>query len=435
MTTETLAKPIKSAGYFTDGVGTTDPAVAAAMTHELEREQYQIELIASENIVSKAVLEAQGSVFTNKYAEGYPGRRYYQGCAPSDEVESLAIDRAKQLFDCGYANVQPHSGAQANGAVMLALTKPGATILGMSLDAGGHLTHGAPPAMSGKWFNAVQYGVRADDHLVDFDQVEALAKEHRPALIIAGGSAYPRTLDFARFRSIADDVGALLMVDMAHFAGLVAGGAHPSPLPHAHVVTTTTHKTLRGPRGGMILTNDEAIAKRINSAVFPGLQGGPLMHVIAAKAVAFGEALRPEFKHYAKATIANAQALANRLKARGADIVAGGTDTHLALIDLRPLGITGRDADEALERSAITCNKNGVPFDPLPPVKTSGIRVGSPAGTTRGFGIAEFEEIGDMVADVLEALRDKGEHGDADVEADVRRRVRALCERFPIYGG
>jgi len=433
MTTDTLAKPIKSAGYFIDGVGTVDPAVAAAMTHELERERYQIELIASENIVSKAVLEAQGSVFTNKYAEGYPGRRYYQGCAPSDEVETLAIDRAKQLFDCGYANVQPHSGAQANGAVMLALTKPGATILGMSLDAGGHLTHGAAPAMSGKWFNAVQYGVRADDHLVDFDQVEALAKEHRPALIIAGGSAYPRTLDFARFRAIADDVGALLMVDMAHFAGLVAGGVHPSPMEHAHVVTTTTHKTLRGPRGGMILTNDEAIAKRINSAVFPGLQGGPLMHVIAAKAVAFGEALRPEFKDYAKATVANAQALAGRLKARGADVVAGGTDTHLALIDLRPLGVTGRDADEALERSAITCNKNGIPFDPLPPIKTSGIRVGSPAGTTRGFGIAEFEEIGDMVADVLEALRDKGEHGDADVEANVRGRVRALCERFPIY--
>ncbi|MGQ3100578.1 MAG: serine hydroxymethyltransferase [Sphingopyxis solisilvae] len=435
MTTDTLDKPIKSAGYFVDGVATVDPAAAAAMKHELEREQYQIELIASENIVSKAVLEAQGSVFTNKYAEGYPGRRYYQGCAPSDEVETLAIDRAKQLFDCGYANVQPHSGAQANGAVMLALTKPGATILGMSLDAGGHLTHGAPPAMSGKWFNAVQYGVRADDHLVDFDQVEALAKEHRPALIIAGGSAYPRTLDFARFRAIADDVGALLMVDMAHFAGLVAGGVHPSPLPHAHVVTTTTHKTLRGPRGGMILTNDEAIAKRINSAVFPGLQGGPLMHVIAAKAVAFGEALRPDFKDYAKATVANAQALAGRLKARGADVVAGGTDTHLALIDLRPLGVTGRDADEALERSAITCNKNGIPFDPLPPVKTSGIRVGSPAGTTRGFGITEFEEIGDMVADVLEALRDKGEHGDADVEADVRKRVRALCERFPIYQG
>ena len=435
MTTDTLDKPIKSAGYFTDGVAATDPAVAAAMQHELEREQYQIELIASENIVSKAVLEAQGSVFTNKYAEGYPGKRYYQGCGPSDEVETLAIERAKQLFDAGFVNVQPHSGAQANGAVMLALTKPGATIMGMSLDAGGHLTHGAAPALSGKWYNAVQYGVRPDDHLVDFDQVEALAKEHRPSLIIAGGSAYPRTLDFARFRAIADDVGALLMVDMAHFAGLVAGGAHPSPMEHAHVVTTTTHKTLRGPRGGMILTNDEAIAKRINSAVFPGLQGGPLVHVIAAKAVAFGEALRPEFKAYAKATIANAQALANRLKARGADVVAGGTDTHLALIDLRPLGITGRDADEALERSAITCNKNGVPFDPLPPVKTSGIRVGSPAGTTRGFGVAEFEQIGDMVADVLDALKDKGEHGDAAVESDVRARVRALCERFPIYQG
>ncbi|MEY4269398.1 MAG: serine hydroxymethyltransferase [Pseudomonadota bacterium] len=426
---------IKSAGYFTDSVAVTDPDVAAAIASELDREQYQIELIASENIVSKAVLDAQGSVFTNKYAEGYPGRRYYQGCAPSDAVESLAIERAKALFGCGFANVQPHSGAQANGAVMLALSKPGATILGMSLDAGGHLTHGAAPSMSGKWFNAIQYGVRAEDHLIDFDQVERLAREHRPSLIIAGGSAYPRVIDFARFRAIADDVGALLMVDMAHFAGLVAGGAHPSPLPHAHVVTTTTHKTLRGPRGGMVLTNDEAIAKRINSAVFPGLQGGPLVHVIAAKAVAFGEALRPEFKDYAKATIANAQALAARLKARGADLVAGGTDTHLALVDLRPLGITGRDADEALERAAITCNKNGIPFDPLPPVKTSGIRVGSPAGTTRGFGIAEFEDIGDMIADVLDALAAKGEHGDAAVEADVKLRVRTLCERFPIYQG
>lgn len=434
--TVTTAEPpvaIRAPGFFTDDLASVDPAVAAAIGHELDRERHQIELIASENIVSKAVLAAQGSVFTNKYAEGYPGKRYYQGCAPSDEVESLAIKRAKQLFDCGFANVQPHSGAQANGAVMLALTKPGATILGMSLDAGGHLTHGAAPAMSGKWFNAIQYGVRADDHLVDFDQVEALAHEHRPQLIIAGGSAYPRTLDFARFRAIADDVGALLMVDMAHFAGLVAAGVHPSPLPHAHVVTTTTHKTLRGPRGGMILTNDEAIAKRINSAVFPGLQGGPLVHVIAAKAVAFGEALRPEFKAYSKAVVANAQALAARLKARGSDLVAGGTDTHLALVDLRPLGITGRDADEALERSAITCNKNGIPNDPLPPVKTSGIRVGSPAGTTRGFGIAEFEEIGDMVADVLDALAAKGEHGDPAVEADVRARVRALCERFPIY--
>ncbi|NCP12311.1 MAG: serine hydroxymethyltransferase [Sphingomonadales bacterium] len=422
-------------GFFSDAVGVTDPDVAAGIAAELKREQHQIELIASENIVSRAVLEAQGSVLTNKYAEGYPGRRYYQGCAPSDTVETLAIDRAKQLFDCGYANVQPHSGAQANGAVMLALTKPGDTILGMSLDAGGHLTHGAKPAMSGKWFNAVQYGVDRDSHLIDFDEVERLAREHRPGLIIAGGSAYPRHIDFAAFRRIADDVGALLMVDMAHFAGLVAGGCHPSPLPHAHVVTTTTHKTLRGPRGGMVLTNDEATAKRINSAVFPGLQGGPLMHVIAAKAVAFGEALRPEFKDYSRAVIANAQALAARLKARGADVVSGGTDTHLALIDLSPLGITGKDADEALERASITCNKNGIPFDPLPPVKTSGIRVGSPAGTTRGFGIAEFEEIGDMVADVLDGLRDKGEGGDASVEADVKQRVLALCERFPIYQG
>ncbi len=436
MTTTTLDRPaIRSAGFFSDRLASVDADVAAAVAAELDREQYQIELIASENIVSRAVLEAQGSVLTNKYAEGYPGRRYYQGCGPSDAVETLAIERAKALFDCGFANVQPHSGAQANGAVMLALTKPGATILGMSLDAGGHLTHGAAPSMSGKWFNAVQYGVRADDHLIDFDQVERLAKDHRPQLIIAGGSAYPRIIDFARFRAIADDVGALLMVDMAHFAGLVAAGVHPSPLPHAHVVTTTTHKTLRGPRGGMILTNDEALAKRINSAVFPGLQGGPLMHVIAAKAVAFGEALQPEFRDYARAVIANAQALAARLKARGSAVVAGGTDTHLALIDLTPLGITGRDADEALERSAITCNKNGIPFDPLPPVKTSGIRVGSPAGTTRGFGIAEFELIGDMVADVLDALSAKGEHGDPSVEADVRQRVRNLCEDFPIYPG
>lgn len=436
MTATTLERPaIRAAGFFTDDLAATDAAVAAAIASEMDREQFQIELIASENIVSKAVLEAQGSVFTNKYAEGYPGKRYYQGCAPSDAVETLAIERAKALFDCGFVNVQPHSGAQANGAVMLALTKPGATILGMSLDAGGHLTHGAKASMSGKWFNAVQYGVNADDHLIDYDQVAALAHEHRPTLIIAGGSAYPRIIDFARFRAIADDVGALLMVDMAHFAGLVAGGVHPSPLPHAHVVTTTTHKTLRGPRGGMVLTNDEAIAKRINSAVFPGLQGGPLMHVIAAKAVAFGEALRPEFKDYARATVANAQALASRLKERGANLVAGGTDTHLALVDLTPLGVTGRDADEALERAAITCNKNGIPNDPLPPMKTSGIRVGSPAGTTRGFGIAEFEEIGDMIADVLGGLKAKGEHGDPAVEADVRTRVRALCQRFPIYQG
>lgn len=420
-------------GFFTRNLAEADPAIFAGVRHELEREQHQIELIASENIVSKAVLEAQGSVFTNKYAEGYPGKRYYQGCAPSDEVETLAIDRAKQLFNAGFANVQPHSGAQANGAVMLALAKPGDTILGMSLDAGGHLTHGAKAAMSGKWFNAVQYGVHPETHLIDFDEVERLAKEHRPTMIIAGGSAYPRIIDFAKFRAIADEVGATFFVDMAHFAGLVAGGVHPSPLPHAHVVTNTTHKTLRGPRGGMIMTNDEAIAKKINSAVFPGLQGGPLMHVIAAKAVAFGEALRPDFKTYAAATIANAKTLAATLNERGANLVSGGTDTHLALVDLTPLGVTGRDADEALERAAITCNKNGIPNDPLPPVKTSGIRVGSPAGTTRGFGPAEFREIGHMIADVLEGLRQKGEHGDQAVEADVKQRVRALCERFPIY--
>ncbi|MBX3562251.1 MAG: serine hydroxymethyltransferase [Sphingomonas sp.] len=420
-------------GFFTRGLADADPAVFAGVRHELDREQNQIELIASENIVSRAVLEAQGSVFTNKYAEGYPGRRYYQGCHPSDEVETLAIERAKELFGCGFANVQPHSGAQANGAVMLALTKPGDTIMGLSLDAGGHLTHGAKPAMSGKWFNAVQYGVRADDHLIDYDEVEALARESRPTLIIAGGSAYPRHIDFARFRAIADEVGALFMVDMAHFAGLVAAGEHPSPFGHAHVVTTTTHKTLRGPRGGMVLTDDEAIAKKINSAVFPGLQGGPLMHVIAAKAVAFGEALQPEFKTYAKAVIANAKALASRLKERGADLVSGGTDTHLALVDLRPIGVTGKDADEALERAGITCNKNGVPNDPLPPVKTSGIRVGSPAGTTRGFGVAEFRDIADMIADVLDGLKANGHEGNGAVEAEVNRRVRGLCARFPIY--
>ena len=420
-------------GFFTRNLADADPAVFASVQHELHREQHQIELIASENIVSKAVLEAQGSVFTNKYAEGYPGKRYYQGCAPSDEVETLAIDRAKQLFNAGFVNVQPHSGAQANGAVMLALAKPGDTILGMSLDAGGHLTHGAKAAMSGKWFNAVQYGVHPETHLIDFDEVERLAKEHRPRMIIAGGSAYPRMIDFAKFRAIADEVGATFFVDMAHFAGLVAGGVHPSPLPHAHVVTNTTHKTLRGPRGGMIMTNDEAIAKKINSAVFPGLQGGPLMHVIAAKAVAFGEALRPDFKTYAAATVENAKVLAATLNERGANLVSGGTDTHLALVDLTPLGITGRDADEALERAAITCNKNGIPNDPLPPIKTSGIRVGSPAGTTRGFGPAEFREIGHMIADVLEGLRQKGEHGDQAVEAEVKTRVRTLCERFPIY--
>ncbi len=420
-------------GFFTRGLADADPAVFAGVAHELEREQTQIELIASENIVSKAVLEAQGSVFTNKYAEGYPGKRYYQGCHPSDEVEQLAIDRAKQLFGCGFANVQPHSGAQANGAVMLALVKPGETIMGLSLDAGGHLTHGARAAMSGKWFNAVQYGVKPDTHLIDYDEVERLAVETKPKLIITGGSAYPRQIDFARFRAIADKVGAFFMVDMAHFAGIVAGGLHPTPFGHAHVVTTTTHKTLRGPRGGMVMTDDDAIAKKINSAVFPGLQGGPLMHVIAAKAVAFNEALQPEYKSYIAAVVENAKVLAATLKERGANLVSGGTDTHLALVDLTPLGVTGKDADEALERAGITCNKNGIPNDPLPPMKTSGIRVGSPAGTTRGFGTAEFREIGNMVADVLDGLAKKGERGDADVEAAVRERVRALCARFPIY--
>ncbi|HVF36967.1 MAG TPA: serine hydroxymethyltransferase [Sphingomicrobium sp.] len=426
---------VQPLGFFTEKLADADPKVAAAVRSELERQQNQIELIASENIVSRAVLEAQGSVLTNKYAEGYPGRRYYQGCEPSDAVETLAIERAKQLFGCGFANVQPHSGAQANGAVMMALLRPGDTIMGMSLAAGGHLTHGAPPAQSGKWFNAIQYGVREDDHLVDFDELEKLAKEHRPKLIIAGGSAYPRTLDFAKFRGICDKVDALLFVDMAHFAGLVAAGEHPTPFGHAHVVTTTTHKTLRGPRGGMVMTDDEAIAKKINSAVFPGLQGGPLMHVIAAKAVAFGEALEPGFKSYARAVIKNAQTLAGRLKERGADLVAGGTDTHLALVDLRPLGLTGKDADTSLEHAGITCNKNGVPFDPLPPMQTSGIRVGSPAGTTRGFGEAEFRDIADMVADVLDGLQKNGADGNQGVERDVNQRVRALCARFPIYQG
>jgi glycine hydroxymethyltransferase len=437
-TNPVIANPVVSSdvqpdGFFTRGLADADAAVFAGIAHELDREQTQIELIASENIVSKAVLEAQGSVFTNKYAEGYPGKRYYQGCHPSDEVEQLAIDRAKQLFGCGFVNVQPHSGAQANGAVMLALVKPGETIMGLSLDAGGHLTHGARAAMSGKWFDAVQYGVTPDTHLIDYDAVEKLAIDKKPKLIITGGSAYPRHIDFARFRAIADKVGAFFMVDMAHFAGLVAGGVHPTPFGHAHVVTTTTHKTLRGPRGGMVMTDDETIAKKINSAVFPGLQGGPLMHVIAAKAVAFGEALQPEFKGYAAAVVENAKVLAATLKERGADLVSGGTDTHLALVDLTPLGVTGKDADEALERAGITCNKNGIPNDPLPPMKTSGIRVGSPAGTTRGFGTAEFREIGNMVADVLDGLAKKGEAGDPQVEADVRARVRALCARFPIY--
>ncbi|MEE2917259.1 MAG: serine hydroxymethyltransferase [Pseudomonadota bacterium] len=420
-------------GFFTRALADADPAVFAGVTHELTREQTQIELIASENIVSRAVLEAQGSVFTNKYAEGYPGKRYYQGCHPSDEVETLAIERAKQLFGCGYANVQPHSGAQANGAVMLALAKPGDTVMGLSLDAGGHLTHGARAAQSGKWFNAVQYGVTADTHLIDYDAVEALAKEHRPRIIIAGGSAYPRHIDFARFRAIADQVGATFMVDMAHFAGLVAGGVHPNPLEHAHVVTTTTHKTLRGPRGGMILSRDEELGKKFNSAVFPGLQGGPLMHVIAAKAVAFGEALQPSFKVYSKAVVDNARVLAATLKECGLDIVSGGTDTHVMLVDVRPKKVTGRLAEVGLEHANITCNKNGIPFDPEKPAVTSGIRLGSPACTTRGFGMQEFREIGEMIAEVLDGLATRGEGNNGALEAAIKSRVLALCERFPIY--
>ncbi|MCP4330217.1 MAG: serine hydroxymethyltransferase [Alphaproteobacteria bacterium] len=409
-----------------------DPEVFSSIGEELHRQQDQIELIASENIVSRAVLEAQGSVLTNKYAEGYPGRRYYGGCEFVDIAEALAIERAKELFDCGYANVQPHSGAQANGAVMLALCKPGDTILGMALNAGGHLTHGAKPALSGKWFNAVQYGVRKDDSRVDFDQLEELAVAHKPALVIAGASAYPRTFDFPRFREIADKVGALFMVDMAHIAGLVAAGVHPSPMPHAHVVTTTTHKTLRGPRGGMILTNDEDVAKKINSAVFPGLQGGPLMHVIAAKAVAFGEALQPGFKTYARQVVDNAQALAAVMVERGCDIVSGGTDTHLMLVDLRPKGLTGNITEESLERAGITCNKNGIPFDPEKPMVTSGVRLGTPAGTTRGFGVVEFREIGNLISDVLDGLAANPDDNGA-VESEVRAKVEALCKRFPIY--
>ncbi|NQV80347.1 MAG: serine hydroxymethyltransferase [Alphaproteobacteria bacterium] len=419
-------------GFFTTTLAEEDKELYDAIQNELGRQQNQIELIASENIVSRAVLEAQGSVLTNKYAEGYPGKRYYGGCEFVDVAENLAIDRAKRLFGCDFANVQPSSGSQANQGVFQALIKPGDTILGMSLAAGGHLTHGAKPNQSGKWFNAVQYGVRRQDALIDYDEVAALAAEHRPKLIIAGGSAIPRIIDFARFRAIADEVGALLMVDMAHFAGLVAGGVHPSPFPHAHVVTTTTHKTLRGPRGGMILTNDEGIAKKVNSAIFPGIQGGPLMHVVAAKAVAFKEALQPDFKIYARSIVDNAQALAARLVEGGLDIVTGGTDTHLMLVDLRPKSLTGRDAEQALERAFITCNKNAIPFDPEKPMVTSGLRLGTPAGTTRGFGVAEFSEIGAMIVEVLDALA-ATPGGDAAVEANVKERVLTLCARFPIY--
>ncbi len=418
--------------FFNTSLADSDPDVLESITLETGRQQEHIELIASENIVSRAVLEAQGSIMTNKYAEGYPGRRYYGGCEFVDIAESLAIERAKKLFNAAYVNVQPHSGAQANGAVNLALVQPGDTILGMSLAAGGHLTHGAPPAQSGKWFNAVQYGVSREDAMVDFDEVERLAKEHKPKIIIAGGSAYPRVIDFKRFREIADEVGAYFWVDMAHFAGLVAGGVHPNPLDHAHVVTTTTHKTLRGPRGGMILSNDLDLGKKFNSAVFPGLQGGPLMHVIAAKAVAFGEALKPEFKDYAHRVVENARALAARLVEGGCDIVSGGTDTHLMLVDLRPLGLTGRDADNSLGRANITCNKNGIPFDPEKPMVTSGIRLGSPAGTTRGFGVKEFEMIGDYIIEILKGLQNNP-NDNSVVEATVQDKVIALCKDFPIY--
>ena len=421
-----------SGGFFTTSLADRDPEIAAAIAKEATRQQHQIELIASENIVSRAVLEAQGSILTNKYAEGYPGKRYYGGCEFVDIAEELAIERAKKLFNCGFANVQPNSGSQANQGVFQAVLKPGDTILGMSLAAGGHLTHGAKPNQSGKWFNAVQYGVRPDDHLIDFEEVSRLARAHRPQLIIAGGSAYPRQIDFRRFREIADEVGALFLVDMAHFAGLVAGGVHPNPLDHCHIATTTTHKTLRGPRGGMILTNDEALAKKINSAIFPGIQGGPLMHVIAGKAVAFGEALSPEFRAYATQVVANARAMAKACKDAGLDVVSGGTDTHVALIDLRPKGVTGKDAEAALERAFITCNKNGIPFDPAPPAITSGVRVGSPAGTTRGFGEAEFTQIGKWIGEIVDALstQDNGA-----VEARVRGEVMALTARFPIYDG
>ena len=419
--------------FFERRLRDLDPEIAAAIRGEVEREQRQIELIASENFASPAVLEAQGSVLTNKYAEGYPGRRYYGGCEFVDIAEQLAIDRARRLFGCAYANVQPHSGASANLAVYLALLQPGDTILGMSLAAGGHLTHGALPNVSGKWFEAIGYGVRRQDQRIDFDEVAALAEQHRPKLIIAGGSAYPRVLDFARFRAIADAVGAYLMVDMAHIAGLVAAGVHPSPFPHAHVVTSTTHKTLRGPRGGLILADDPELGKKLNSALFPGLQGGPLMHVVAAKAVAFEEALRPDFKIYARRVVENARALAEAMVGGGLDLVSGGTDNHLLLVDLRPKRLTGRAAEDSLERAGITCNMNGIPFDPEKPTVTSGIRLGSPAATTRGFGIAEFQETGRMIVQVLDGLAGNPEDNRA-VENRVRADVERLCARCPVYG-
>jgi glycine hydroxymethyltransferase len=429
----TMNAPHRDTGFFSEPLSSRDPELFGAVTQELGRQRHEIELIASENIVSRAVMEAQGSVLTNKYAEGYPGKRYYGGCEYVDIAENLAIDRAKQLFNCGFANVQPNSGSQANQGVFQALIKPGDTILGMSLDAGGHLTHGAAPNQSGKWFHAVQYGVRKQDLTLDYDQLQELATAHKPKLIIAGGSAIPRIIDFAKMREVADSVGAYLLVDMAHFAGLVAAGLYPSPFPHAHVATTTTHKTLRGPRGGMILTNDEDIAKKVNSAIFPGIQGGPLMHVIAAKAVAFGEALRPEFKTYQAQVVKNAQALADELMKGGLDIVTGGTDTHLMLVDLRPKGVKGNATEKALGRAHITCNKNGIPFDTEKPTITSGVRLGTPAGTTRGFGEPEFRQIGRWIIQVTEGLAANGEDGNAEVEAKVKAEVEALCQRFPIY--
>ena len=427
--------PTRDSGFFTQDVAQRDPALFASLRDELTRQRDEIELIASENIVSRAVLQAQGSVLTNKYAEGYPGRRYYGGCQHVDVAESLAIERACQLFNCKFANVQPHSGAQANQAVFLALIQPGDTFMGQDLASGGHLTHGAKPNQSGKWFNAVQYGVSRQTNIIDYDAVEEAALACKPKVIMAGGSAIPRQIDFARFRAIADKVGAILHVDMAHFAGLVAGGAHPNPLDYADVATTTTHKTLRGPRGGMILTNNEDMAKKFNSAVFPGLQGGPLMHVIAAKAVAFGEALRPEFRAYAAQVIANAQAMGEELLKGGLALITGGTDTHLVLVDLRPKGVTGAATEKALGRAHITCNKNGVPFDPEKPMVTSGVRLGSPAGTTRGFGEAEFREIGRLIVEVVDGLAANGEDGNGAVEAAVKAKVKVLCDRFPIYLG
>jgi glycine hydroxymethyltransferase len=429
---QNFKQAMKMDGFFTKSLAESDPEIAAAITDELGRQQDQIEMIASENIVSAAVMEAQGSVLTNKYAEGYAGRRYYGGCEHVDVVEALAIERAKKLFGCQFVNVQPHSGAQANQAVFLSLLQPGDTILGMSLAAGGHLTHGAAPNLSGKWFNAVQYGVDPETAQINFDELAALARQHKPKLILAGGSAYPRTLDFPAFRKIADEVGAYFMVDMAHISGLVAAGVHPSPVPHAHIVTSTTHKTLRASRGGLIMSNDEALGKKINSAVFPGLQGGPLMHAIAGKAVAFGEALRPEFKAYTQLVVSNARILADTLISRGVAIVSGGTDTHVVLVDLRPKGLTGNVAELSLEHAGITCNKNGIPFDPQPPTVTSGVRLGTPAGTTRGFGNEEFVAVGHLIGDLLDGLAKNPDDNKA-VEAAVRKKVSALCQAFPIY--